>query len=195
MSRAAPLPHDLTEQEGLLAPVCNAWRRELVRWCAAPRTSRDIFREFVCAGKKQRYAALHDLCASGWLREQRGTYTLNLAAVVALERLTGSVTGTELHPFEDVAGCDASIAALRRASCRSVLSFMRSTSRPVLWRELRDTLSLTSVDAKIACTILTEAHALSEIAQGVFIPTGHSFPSVYAYLDTLKGGQYEHAGK
>ncbi len=195
MSRAAPLPYDLTDQEGLLAPVCNPWRRELVRWCATPRTKRDTFREFVCAGKKQRYAALQDLCASGWLREHDGTYKLNVAAVGALEGLTDSVAGTEMHPFEDAAGCDASIAALRRQSCRSVLNLMRSASRPVLWRELRDSLGLTSVDTKVACTILIEAHTLSEVAHGVFTRTGHSFPSVHAYLNTLKGDVNEHARK
>ena len=191
MSRAAPLPHDLTDQEGFLAPVCNAWRRELVRWCAEPRTRRDIFREFVCAGKGQRYAALYDLYTSGWLREHGGSYTLNVAAVSALEQLVESVAGAEPHPFEDAASCDASIAALRRRSCRSVLELMRLTSRPVLWRELRDTCELTAVDTKIACTILLETYALRETAQGVFERTQHGFPALTAYLDTLKGRQYE----
>lgn len=191
MSRAAPLPHDLTDQEGFLAPVSNAWRRELVRWCAEPRTRRDIFREFVCAGKKQRYAALHDLCASGWLREHGGSYTLNVVAVSALERLAESVAGAEIYPFEDVTGCDASVAALRRRSCRAILNLMRATPRPVLWRELRDTCDLTAVDAKVACTILVETYAIRETAQGVFELTLHGFPALTAYLDALKGRQYE----
>lgn len=191
MSRAAPLPYDLTDQEGFLEPVCNAWRRELVRWCAEPRTRRDIFREFVCAGKKQRYDALHDLCASGWLREQSSSYTLNIAAVSALEQLAESVAGAEPHPFEDAASCDASVAALRRRSCRSVLELLRSTARPVLWRELRDACDLTAVDTKIACTILLETYAIRETAQGVFERTHHGFPALAAYLDTLKGRPYE----
>jgi hypothetical protein len=112
MSRASPLPHDVTPEEHLLEPVCNAWRRELLLYCSISRPKREVFRESICAGKKQRYTALQDLCASGWLREQHDTYTLNVAAVSALERLTDSVAGTDLHPFEDAAGCDASIAAL-----------------------------------------------------------------------------------
>lgn len=187
MSRASPLPNDLTFEESLLAPVCNVWRRELVLYCSIPRRKREVFREFICAGKKQRYAALHDLCASGWLREQGGSYTLNVAAVSTLQQLTESVAGAELHPFSDEAGCDANVAALRRQSCRSILSLMRSTSRPVLWRELRDIFSLTTVDTKIACTILVETYTIRETAQGVFERTQHGFPALTAYLDILKG--------
>ena len=195
MSRPSPLPHDLTAEEGLLAPVCNAWRRELIRYCARPRQQREVFREFIFAGKKQRYAALNDLCTSGWLRAQEDTYSLNVAAMSALQRLSESVAGLEAHPFDDVAACDASVAALRRQSCRAILDLTRSLSRPVLWRELRDTLNLTSLDTKVACTILTEAHTLTETARGVFVRTGHGFPAVYAYLDTLKGEANELPGK
>lgn len=185
MSRPAPALADATPEESFLAAIANPWRRELVAFCAEPRTKQGVFREFLCASKKQRYAGLNGLVETGWLRESAEMYRLNAAAPVLLSQLIGVTVGQSPRPYEDDEACDAAVAALRRTSCRRIVSYLESG--PASFGTLREFAGVPHPDFVAACKALTAAYAVRD-EKPLYVLTGAGFPALEGWLDRLSVG-------
>ena len=140
----------------------------------------------MCAGRNQRRSSLTELCESGWLEldVERSEYSVSSSAPVLLMNLSCGVAGPDAYPFESDDACEASIAALRRKSCRLILKKLEEG--PMLRKHLRDELNLGDMDSKVACTILTQTYAVREVVAGRFERTGHGFPALNTWLESLK---------
>lgn len=179
MARSAPMLTDLTPEEDFLSAISNPWRREVIGYCVTPQTKRDVFREFVCAGKNQRQHALHCVVGAGWLREEGDHYTLNPAAPAHLSHLLGVVVGQSGDATTDAEATDAAVAALRRRSCRKILATLEDG--PVLFAELRAATGVRHNDFLIACTILKNAQAIVDKKPGYRL-TGAGLPGLEGWL-------------
>jgi Fe2+ or Zn2+ uptake regulation protein len=118
-----PLPLDRTPEDALLAGIGNAWRRELLRYCAAPRSRREIEREYPLVSYTQIRPTLDALVEAGWLRLRGGAYHLNLVAALRVEHCAALACFDWLTIGESRdSEIDLAVAALRRQSCRDVLA-------------------------------------------------------------------------
>lgn len=183
MSRPAPALADTTSEESFLAAIANPWRRELVAYCAEPRSKRDVFREFLCASKKQRYAGLSGLLDTGWLRESAvGFYALNPAAPALLSGLIGVTVGQSSSPYEDDEACDAAVAALRRASARRIVTYLENG--PASFSALREFAGVPHPDFVVGCKALTAAFTVLD-EKPLYVLTGAGFPALEGWLDRI----------
>lgn len=194
MSRPAPNLTDATPEESFLAAIANPWRRELVAWCATPRSKKEVFREFLCAGRKQRYVGLAGLVASGWLQELEGTgqvmaqgdgecYELNFAAPMTLSHLIGVTIGQNLQAYEDDVACDAAVAALRRYSCRRMVELLGRG--PAGYHELLDFSGVPRADFLHSLTTLQNAYTVHRVEGHPYELTGAGFPALEGWLNRI----------
>lgn len=184
MSRPAPNLTDATPEESFLAAIANPWRRELVAWCATPRSKKEVFREFLCAGKKQRYVGLAGLVESGWLREvHAGFYLLNPAAPVLLSQLIGVTVGQNPQPFDNDVACDAAVAALRRHSCRRIVALLEDG--PAGYNQLLDFSGVPRADFLHSLTTLQNAYTVHRGSGYAYELTGAGFPALEGWLNRI----------
>ena len=182
MSRPAPTLYDATPEEPFLAAIANPWRRELLAYCTEPRSKQDVFREFICAGKKQRYTALAGLVETGWLYDEGETYTLNSTALVILSELIGSVVGQSHDATDDDKSCDAAVAALRRHSCRQIVAHLEFGPAP--FGDLREVACVPHEDFLVSCTILKMAYTIRD-EKPLFALTGCGLPGLEGWLQRV----------
>ena len=196
MSRPAPNLNDATPEEHFLAAIANPWRRELLVYCVTPRSQREVFREFVCAGKKQRYTGLQGLVQNGWLHgysdvHRLEVYRLNPIGPILLSQLIGVTFGQGWDRIDDdgmpsavseYEACDAAIAALRRGSCRRIVSML--SGGPVHIKELREFAGVAPRDFNVSCTILKTAHTIREDGRFVSL-TGAGLPGLEGWLNRI----------
>jgi hypothetical protein len=161
-----PLPENRTQSDLLLAGIGNAWRRELLAFCATPKTLDDIKREFLLVNAHtQIVGTLQALSETGWLRQKGDSYVLNINAVGAAETRVALICGEWLAVgTEDDAAIDLALAALRRSSCCRVFSVMsdgveRSTT------ELRSLTGLTKRQIHYATSTWTSLGLFEETAR------------------------------
>lgn len=186
MTRPAPNLSDGTPEESFLAAIANPWRRELVAWCVTPKTQREVFREFVCAGKKQRYTGLAGLVEGGWLREPfKGYYTLNPAAPLTLSHLIGITVGQSYQAYEEETACDAAVAALRRTSCRRMVGYLEAG--PASPTSLMDFSGIPRADAAVSLTTLENALTVRKVDRVIEL-TRAGFPALEGWLDRISSG-------
>jgi hypothetical protein len=156
-----PLPHDLTPEDGLLAGIGNAWRRELLRYCAIPRTRREIEREYALVAYTQIMPTLAALYGARWLRMAGMHYWLNRMAIFRVENCVATVCGgwPSVGSGDD-AEIDLAVAALRRRSCRMVLAGLADSEHSTL--ELMDITGLGRKQVYHACRAWTRLGLLAE---------------------------------
>ena len=128
-----PLHANLTPEDALLAGLGNAWRRELLRFCSVPRTRRAIQREYLFTCGTQITPTLEVLTRAGWLAVQEETYRLNPGCIYHVMQLIEALfrAAPDVGKPEN-ALVDASIAALRRESCRQVLHVLQGEEMSTL---------------------------------------------------------------
>ena len=182
MSRPAPTLYDATPEEPFLAAIANPWRRELLAYCTESRSKQDVFREFVCAGKKQRYTALAGLVDTGWLHDLGDHYALNPIACVILSELIGTVVGQAYDAILDDKSCDAAVAALRRHSCRRIVAHLEFGAAP--FGELREVAGVPHNDFLVSRTMLKMAHTIRD-ERPLFVLTGCGFPGLEGWLQRV----------
>lgn len=182
MSRPAPTLNDATPEETFLAAIANPWRRELLAYCTEPRSKREVFREFVCAGKKQRYTGIAGLIEAGWLHEIESFYALNPTARVVLSELIGSVVGQTFDLIQDNEACDAAVAALRRTSCRRIVAMLEFG--PATFGELRDVAGVPPQDFLASCKTLQSAYTIRD-EKPLYALTGAGFPALEGWLNRI----------
>lgn len=180
-----PLLKNLTAEDALLAGIGNAWRRELLRFCSKPRTRRELQREYLFTHLTQIIPTLKVLIAAGWLTQQGNTYRLNphhIHDVIQLvESLFNAVPGVG-EP--DDALLDASIAALRRESCRQVLYVLQGEEMSTL--ELATLTGLTRKQVYYAGQVWTRVGVLQERPDTTF-RSGNRYRRTGAALPPLGG--------
>lgn len=162
-----PLHKDMTPEDALLAGIGNAWRRELLRFCSTPRSRQEIRREYLFTHLTQLSPTLSTLTAAGWLIPEGTTCRLNPQHIYSVRQLIEDlfqVTPEVSEPDDTL--IDASMAALRRMSCRRVLQAIQQEKMSTL--ELAALTGLTRKQVYYAGQVWTRVGVLQEIPDTKF---------------------------
>lgn len=185
-----PLERNRTPEDALLAGIGNPWRRELLRFCAAPRSWRDIKREYLLVDVEQLKPTLKNLVGVGWLLHERERYQINPAALEQVVALVEALFESELKPGDiDDGQLDAAVAALRRSSCRTTLKALDQEQSTL---ELVERTGLTRKQVYRAGQLWTRLGVCRETPDRSFLNgnryrrTGSSLPALGGYVDLLQ---------